>query len=294
MSSSLALRETLGALLIGVTISVALYGVLCCQTLMYVRRYTKDPIMLKSLVSAIWFLETVHTAMVGYAAYYYTISHRGDLDMAQKPTWMTMLEMIPASMVVFLTQYVWIMRIWTLNRYSWRTPMAFGMLSLLGIDGCFSTAWLATNYHDEKWGDVGVRHEWLMLTSVALIAVSDAWSTIMLIWTLGRKRLGIRSGDALVTRVITYGLNTGLLTIFGSGIVVVLLGLMPSSLYYMGAYVTFSKVYANSLLAMLNWRRSTSDKDEGEASEAFSLDTVPWGPWATATANASVYAEPCD
>jgi len=110
--------------------------------------------------------------------------------------------------------------------------------------------------------------------SIGLIALNDVLATSMLCFILFRAFTGVRTGDTLVTKVMAYGLNTGLLSCTGSVTVLVLIALTGSKLYYVALYMVFVRLYANSLLVMLNWRRSAREMTLKES--MFEFSTIPW------------------
>ncbi|KAF7973321.1 hypothetical protein HWV62_15569 [Athelia sp. TMB] len=90
--------------------------------------------------------------------------------------------------------------------------------------------------------------------------------------------------DDMIRTMVAYGLNTGLITCLGSIIIVVLIITKETSMYYVAVYMSLTKVYGISLLAI--WVSSchlTCLPSRG-ASEAtaisssnMELDTAPIG-----------------
>jgi len=131
------------------------------------------------------------------------------------------------------------------------------------------------NYHDHRWLDVKINKLWLLIMSIGLITLNDILATGMLCFILFRAFTGTQKGDTLVTKTIAYALNTGLLTCIGSATVLVLIAVSVDKLYYCAVYIFFVKLYANSLLAMLNWRRAARETTLRET--VFEFSTIPWG-----------------
>ncbi|GJJ13350.1 hypothetical protein Clacol_007602 [Clathrus columnatus] len=65
--------NTLGALLIGLIVSTALFGLTTLQTYLYFINYIKDRLSLKFLVASLWILDFIHTILVTHASYHYLI-----------------------------------------------------------------------------------------------------------------------------------------------------------------------------------------------------------------------------
>ncbi|KAJ6498122.1 hypothetical protein C8R47DRAFT_1212446 [Mycena vitilis] len=81
----MSMDGTLGALEIGSTGSVFLFGILTVQVYIYQRTYSADSRFIKALVGAVWMLELGHTITTNHAVYYMTITAFGrpDCDPAQ-------------------------------------------------------------------------------------------------------------------------------------------------------------------------------------------------------------------
>ncbi|KAF7973697.1 hypothetical protein HWV62_14368 [Athelia sp. TMB] len=81
------------------------------------------------------------------------------------------------------------------------------------------------------------------------------WSTIE---TSGRGPNDVVFGrgrtDKLIRTMLANSLNTGLIVCLGSITILILLLILPESLYYVAVYMAVTKVYGISLLAILTWR----------------------------------------
>ncbi|KAI0636258.1 hypothetical protein C8Q77DRAFT_1072039 [Trametes polyzona] len=116
---------------------------------------------------------------------------------------------------------------------------------------------------------------WMVNTALGMVILADGMSTVLLIHVLRRSRTGFQSTDTVLNVLIQYAINTGLLTGYGSRRVNGLChGLFtafcPSSTlstasFFMGVFkphtllangmnMWVAKLYANSLLAVLNSR----------------------------------------
>ncbi|KAK6988898.1 hypothetical protein R3P38DRAFT_2804165 [Favolaschia claudopus] len=104
------LDNTLGAGYIGVFVSSAyavqafswdapaqffcrLYGLTCLQTYNYFNQQAtkKDPIFLKSCVICLWVVETLHSACIAHAMYFYSVSHFGNYLTLTTAVWSIIL-----------------------------------------------------------------------------------------------------------------------------------------------------------------------------------------------------------
>ncbi|KIM92432.1 hypothetical protein PILCRDRAFT_810487 [Piloderma croceum F 1598] len=245
--------ETIGPLLVGFTISAALFGVTCAQSSLYFKRHSQDNMWLKSVVIALLFLETFHVALVTHAIFVYTIADRGSLNHLNDSVWSILIQVVPAALVVALVQYVWIVRIRTLSQSHKTRQFAVAMLFLIAVDAARSIAWMAAAFTSPRWGSVkGV--QWSIVAAYSLRVFNDTCITGLLCCHLQRSKNGLRESDGMIHTMIGYGLRAGLLNCMCSVVLVVLLIIMPTKPYYVVVNIICSRVYANSLLAMLNWR----------------------------------------
>jgi hypothetical protein len=86
-------------------------------------------------------------------------------------------------------------------------------------------------------------------------------------WFLYHKRTGFSRTDSMIMTLMSYSINSGLLTCLLTTGALITFSTKPSSMIWQIFYWPMAKVYANSLLAMLNSRDhvregSTTDKAE--------------------------------
>jgi len=172
------------------------------------------------------------------------------------------------------------MRIRILSQSNRRTQVAVGMLSSVVIEMGTTITLTAIGCTSMGWSGVD-RERWPVMACFVLRAFNDMLVTGSLCYHLQRTKNGLRETDGMIQTMMWYGLRAGLLNCMGSIALMVLLAVMPTSLAYIGVYVVFARLYTNSLLAMLNWRRpqNTSDRVglKTSESEAIELSTVRWG-----------------
>ncbi|KIO09685.1 hypothetical protein M404DRAFT_281385 [Pisolithus tinctorius Marx 270] len=76
-----------GSVLVGVLISVMLYGIAFLQTYVYYMQYPEDASATKLLVAAIWILDTLHTSFMCHMLYYYLITNYGIPESLEHIVW---------------------------------------------------------------------------------------------------------------------------------------------------------------------------------------------------------------
>ncbi|KAI0824339.1 hypothetical protein BC628DRAFT_1378941 [Trametes gibbosa] len=101
---------------------------------------------------------------------------------------------------------------------------------------------------------------WLFSVAYGLVGVTDILLAGMLVYVLQQSRTGSRRADGVLDTLIIYTINTGLLTSLCSILAFVFALILPGNLIYAGLSIIGTKLYANSVLAMLNSRREINNR----------------------------------
>ncbi|THU82954.1 hypothetical protein K435DRAFT_438260 [Dendrothele bispora CBS 962.96] len=86
-------------------------------------------------------------------------------------------------------------------------------------------------------------------------AAGDVAITVALIWLLGKSKSGIQRTDAIVTKLITFCLTTGLATSVDAILSLISISVWPTTFIYITFYCVVARLYSNSLMATLNARQ---------------------------------------
>jgi hypothetical protein len=97
--------------------------------------------------------------------------------------------------------------------------------------------------------------------------VADILIAFSMCWYLYHKRTGFARTDSMIMTLMSYSINSGLLTCIVTAGVLITFSTSTNSMIWEIFFWPMGKIYANSLLAMLNSRdhlreRSTTDKAE--------------------------------
>ncbi|KAI0668078.1 hypothetical protein C8Q78DRAFT_1048224 [Trametes maxima] len=101
---------------------------------------------------------------------------------------------------------------------------------------------------------------WSISVAYGIAVIVDVILTSTLVFMLRRSRIGSRRSDSLIHVLILYTVNTGLLTSIVSIAVFVFALMLPGNLIYAGISIVGAKLYANSVLAVINSRSAINDK----------------------------------
>ncbi|KAJ7748819.1 hypothetical protein DFH07DRAFT_775634 [Mycena maculata] len=105
------LDNTLGAVYIGVVVSSAIYGLTCLQTYRYYQLQIKDPVWLRCCVFILWILETLHSACIAHAVYFYSITHYGDYASLLEAVWSIILPVGVNCLTGYIVQMCFAWRV---------------------------------------------------------------------------------------------------------------------------------------------------------------------------------------
>ncbi|KAK0187506.1 hypothetical protein F5146DRAFT_1059011, partial [Armillaria mellea] len=235
-----------------------LYGVTNLQGVTYYRRYPDD-----------WALDTVHVALSTYAVYVFLIHFFGDLNGAlQYNSWYWQLA-LNHFLAVYI-QGLYALRLWQLERNFHKGIAYFVPLVVLASLG--DNIYITPSFPSAS----GLRTPIYIFFST--MAVTDAIIAIPMSYYLHKSRaiILVPSTSTVLLRLMRLVLMSGLATSACSLLILISFIVWSKSLAPLGIHFVLSKLYINSLLAMLNSRskhhstsQSTVTEDEVHASPTF-------------------------
>ncbi|KAH7915414.1 hypothetical protein BJ138DRAFT_1141668 [Hygrophoropsis aurantiaca] len=108
--------------------------------------------------------------------------------------------------------------------------------------------------------------EWSTFLSLATICFLDMSIAGSMCYLLTASRTGFARTDSLVTKLMTYSLNSGLLTSICSLSAIITCAAMPKNFIFLGVEFLCAKLYVNAYLALLNARYYLSNGSEHRGS----------------------------
>ncbi|KAI6112256.1 hypothetical protein EDD16DRAFT_1173864 [Pisolithus croceorrhizus] len=251
-----------GSILIAGLISSMLYGITTLQTYLYYMHYSEDSSLMKSLVAAIWILDSLHVAFMCYMLYYYLIINYGVPAALEYIVWSYQVTVLMNLLVIFAVQCFFAHKIHYLYRRSVRwyvtVPIIVLVIAHLGFG---LTVVVVTAIHDKT----------SMLTQTWYYGVTPSVGTVVLAEILITVSLcvllydnGLRSAVPRTKRIlntlIIYAANRCLLTLIVA-VAELSVNADQQAAWTMGLNFIIGKLYANSLLASLNTRQYLRSRD---------------------------------
>ncbi|PIL32221.1 hypothetical protein GSI_05466 [Ganoderma sinense ZZ0214-1] len=282
------LDNTFGAVLIGTFIGLLLYGITLHQSYRYFRMYPADLPILKCLVSFVLVLETVSSALSMHVCYRYLVTNYFHPQALMGGEWSLNLFPLLSGVIMVATQSFFIRRVWILGR-QYRYFLAIAVSHVVVSPGLHSDALQVALCFVEMGFFIAAtveafviptfkeyeRATWLVSTGSTMAVSSDILITAMLITALRRSRTGIKRTDSMLDVMIMYSINTGLLTGIANLGSLLFAFIQPGTLIWAGVGIPGVKMYANTLMAALNSRRSLAAKGSGNDISPFGVSGVP-------------------
>ncbi|RPD54873.1 hypothetical protein L226DRAFT_261520 [Lentinus tigrinus ALCF2SS1-7] len=264
-----ALDNTFGAVLLGTFLALILYGLTLHQSYRYFGMYPGDSRILKGLVIVVLILETVTSIMSMHACYFYLVTSYFNPRELLRGTWSIRAMPLVSGLVMTASQSFFAWRVYIMGpRYRILVgAAAFLCILELGFSSAATAeAFIARSFQSFK------HVTWLVSTQSTMAVTADILLTIVLIYVLRRSRTGIKRTDSMLEVMIMYSINTGLLTGIFNFLSLFFSFIRPGDMIYIGIGIPGTKMYANTLMAALNSRRSLAAKCSGPF-----LETSPFG-----------------
>ncbi|KAJ8486821.1 hypothetical protein ONZ51_g4568 [Trametes cubensis] len=253
-----ALDNTYGAGLIGTAVGLMLFGLTVHQVYRYFRLYPTDPRYIKIYVVVLLILETFHIVISLHTCYFYLITNYLQPGAFLVPIWSVNTVPLATGVVAVVSQCFFAHRVWLVGPQL--RPLVLISVVFLLVELGFSMAATIETYvrplYKSYWSVT-----WVFSASFGVAIVVDSVLTGTLITILHRSRTGIKRTDSMIDLLIVYSVNTGLLTGIFNILTFTFALVYPDNIIYGGFAIVTAKLYANSVLAALNARKSLIKAD---------------------------------
>ncbi|TFK21037.1 hypothetical protein FA15DRAFT_672925 [Coprinopsis marcescibilis] len=261
------LPMTIGAILIGTMLASILYGYTCYLTYRYSRHYKRDKIGFKIFVGALWLVDTLHTVFSMHLCYDYLVTNYFNPAALETIVWSLQASLFVSALAPLLSNGFYLSRLFIIGQRNifLIAGLALLVISRLGLE--FSFAILS--FIHPRWVDL-LKFNFLVKAFCSISTAADVGLSILVCWYLHRGRTGYERTDDTIDLVIAYTFSTGLLT--GITCFISLLAVFLSlGLVDLAVHAILGKLYVNSVLAVLNSRKSHRTKPESSIYEATTL-----------------------
>ncbi|KAF9219260.1 hypothetical protein BS17DRAFT_432371 [Gyrodon lividus] len=241
----------------GLLAATILLGCTVLQAYFYFRNNT-DGWTLKGLVISLCILDTLSWAFFAYGYYYYLVENFGnDLILLSIP-WPISAEVFVETIVAFLAQLFFARQLYGVHKRSWPVSVVIGILASVAFGFGIFVGVLALR------SDVGQINSRISAVATDInkgfATACDIVATTAMCYFLTIVRTEVARTNAIITSLIIYTINRGVLITLVQGTDLLLYACAPTRYYWVPFHMSLSKVYVNTLLAMLNARSSLKNK----------------------------------
>jgi len=201
-------------------------------------------------VCLVWALDTLHLILVVYTVWYYLVANYFNPAALVHVVWAFAIQIIVSSFLAIVVQYVYAFRLYRITKRPLVTlTIVVSAIIYFAFDLYFVVKVLEIGDLD---GIIGLA--WSTTVALAFSVFADLLICFDLCHYLSKSRTGFSHTDTMINKLMLYAVNTGLLTSIFTLLSSVL---FATSFTFVAAAVYFvlSKLYTNSLLAMLNSRK---------------------------------------
>ncbi|EIN13003.1 hypothetical protein PUNSTDRAFT_131231 [Punctularia strigosozonata HHB-11173 SS5] len=255
-----SLGLTLGALYVGVIVSVFLFGIATLQTYNYYVNFPTDKMRLKALVGGLWVMDAFHCAIIAHAAYHYAIANYFNPAVLEFGVWSLDIGTVVTAIVACTCQAFFTVRVWVLGK-NYIVTAVCAILCLLRL-----VLSIVTTYGSLHIRDVAVYEKkfgWSIRTGLGVATAADVCIAAALVYYLSRNQTAFANTKRLIQRMLTFTIETCLITSTVTVIDIICFATMPDNFVFLGLYFLVSKLYSNSLLTSLNARQSFREGHTG-------------------------------
>ncbi|KAM5544728.1 hypothetical protein V8D89_001626 [Ganoderma adspersum] len=248
-----SLGNTFGVLLVSIFVSLMMYGLTLAQTIRYARLYSSDRPFLKILVAAIFITDTLHSASMMHICYHYLVTNYFNPSALPVNVWTLDLLPLSTGITVLLTQGFYTRRIYIVS-YKYRRIVVL-IIFLLFVELGFMTSSSVMSFRNGTF-DGMQRYIWMDTVLFGTATVVDLVLTGAFVTIMRRSRTGILGPYSALDILSRYALYaTGLISALTIPAFICSVVLSRTFVFFAIA-IPAVKVYSNSVLAVLNCRKS--------------------------------------
>ncbi|KAH9917398.1 uncharacterized protein BXZ73DRAFT_105563 [Epithele typhae] len=249
-----SLDLTIGAELVGLGVSLALYGATTGQLFWYFRRL--DGLSLRKwmvyYVVALWLLGTVQAVLSSYLLVRYLILGRGNLAAVFGSTKVYAVHTMALDISSAMVRFGYFYRIWKFNRRRYLALIILGAVLTLLVAAVSFFFGIASARLEFFWQIPAAHLTWtFFLASGAQIAV-DLMISFAVFVSFLQFYSGIKRLDLLIRTIVVFALSTGSLNVILSTCGVVVYSVVPGSYVFVATIWVFCQLEICSFFAVLN------------------------------------------
>ncbi|EIM89378.1 uncharacterized protein STEHIDRAFT_120022 [Stereum hirsutum FP-91666 SS1] len=219
---------------------------------MYYTRYSEnDRLAFKLMVASLMSLDAFHEALIIIYFYHYAITNFGDYDALQQSTWYVLIEVPITILMGTMIQLFFAWRIYHLSKKNLVIPLVVAILAIAALPP--SVLFVTTVWGKELLAATVLGKKWT-ISIISLELTGDVIIMCSMMYYLQKTKSTFTGTNKILTRMITYSLNTCLLTTVFASLALITFLTLPSNLVYSPFFFILARLYPCSFISTLNSR----------------------------------------
>ncbi|KAJ4468674.1 hypothetical protein C8J55DRAFT_524689 [Lentinula edodes] len=251
-SHGVNVSATLDGFFYGYAVSTVLFGITVVQGWIYLNS-NQDRWPFRLLVAAMVLGDFATTCLDTQSIHYYVISNFGDSNVITTITTPMAIEYLLTLIIVFCVQMFFAFTVRRLGQFHWSI---YGSIILTSIGSLVAGLSAAGQLVEDNTllGLSAENSQFEVGWECGLSALSDIITTVALCWSLNHIHTGIKRTDGLLQKLFQYSVTRGLLVSIDQTLFLILFLTKTQKLWWLPFHLCSSKIYVNTMVAMLNSR----------------------------------------
>ncbi|KAK0203021.1 hypothetical protein DFS33DRAFT_1344347 [Desarmillaria ectypa] len=256
-----------GAVFFGNLFNWGLFGCLVVQIYFYYLNCSTDRLVIRGLVAFTLALEIVQTILVTHDAFITFCSQWGTPSALLRVGYIWLTLPIFGSLMSFVAQSFYAWRLRLLAKTFW-LPAIIVLISLIQFIAGIITGVIVIGINDvrELSKSFEVASVWLAGTALCDVIIAGS-----MVFFLSKSKTGFHRTDMLLTRITIITLETGLASAAVATLDMILFLKFRDENWHLCTAIMLSKLYANSLLVVLNSRRRIVTQTFSDSDNLYSM-----------------------
>ncbi|KAH9917394.1 uncharacterized protein BXZ73DRAFT_105557 [Epithele typhae] len=249
-----SLDLTIGAELVGLGVSLALYGATTGQLFWYFRKL--DGLSLRKwmvyYVVVLWSLGTAQAVLSSYLLSRYLVVGRGDLPALFGCTKLYAANAISSDISSAMVRLGYFYRIWKFNRQRYLILIVLGVVLTLLVTALSLLFGIVSTRFEFFWQIPQAHLTWTFFLSAGAQITVDSMISFAVFASFLRFYSGVKRLDLLIRTIVVFALSTGSLNVLLSTCSIILFSVVPMSYVFIAVYWVSCQLQICSFLAVLN------------------------------------------
>ncbi|KAF7309439.1 Glycoside hydrolase [Mycena indigotica] len=254
-----------GPILVGGCVAFLLSGIVAVQCIIFFKLYPDESRLKTGLVAGVWTLDVAQTVFIIASFIDYFIVHFGDMAFCQIIPWSIALTILLTALQTCVVHLFYAAKIYRSSAGNWFITAPIVLFAFLRVGAAVAAT--AEMLRIRRWVafEHGIPH-FLFTAGLTLSAATDAIITLCLCYYLRQiRRISTSSVmDSVLNKLTLYTLENGFVTFLTTMATLLLWLFLDNTGIPLALHFVLGKLYPNSLLVLLNTRKSLREMHAGD------------------------------